>query len=76
MKKGNDRAGGADDTAEGQGSTQRAARKAQGMPDGGEQPRYENWTLEELRALGVQLQISGAEKKNRDELIEILGANR
>ena len=33
---------------------------------------YERWTIEELRALGAQLQLPDARRKTRGELLEIL----
>ena len=35
------------------------------------QPDYACWTLEELRALGAQLQVPNARVKTRGELLEV-----
>jgi hypothetical protein len=35
------------------------------------QPDYEYWSVEELRALGAQLQLPNARAKTRDELLEM-----
>ena len=38
------------------------------------QPAYEYWSVEELRALGAQLQLPNARVKTRDELLEMFDA--
>ena len=35
--------------------------------------RYQDWSLEELRGLALQLQLSNAKLKSRQELLDLLG---
>lgn len=34
---------------------------------------YDRWTIEELRAFGVRMQLRDASRKTRSELLELLG---
>ena len=38
------------------------------------QPDYADWSIEELRAFAVQLQLTDAGHKTRQELLRLLGA--
>lgn len=46
------------------------------MHDAAGPTRYASWSVEELRALAVQLQLPDAAAKTRRELLDLLGPTR